>query len=72
VKPPNIMPDEAGKTRLMDFGLVKREGGEITMTVEGQLLGTSAFTRGFAGAICKRVGARRSLYCRARGNCPYP
>jgi WD40 repeat protein/serine/threonine protein kinase len=28
---------------LMDFGLAKREAGEITMTVEGQVLGTPAY-----------------------------
>src|SRR5438067_7602129 len=27
----------------MDFGLAKRETGEITMTVEGQVLGTLAY-----------------------------
>ena len=29
--------------RLMDFGLAKREAGEITMTTEGQVLGTPAY-----------------------------
>ncbi len=29
--------------RLMDFGLAKRDAGEITMTVEGQVLGTPAY-----------------------------
>jgi tRNA A-37 threonylcarbamoyl transferase component Bud32 len=29
--------------RLLDFGLAKRDAGEITMTVEGQLLGTPAY-----------------------------
>ncbi len=29
--------------RLMDFGLAKREAGEITMTIEGQVLGTPAY-----------------------------
>jgi serine/threonine protein kinase len=29
--------------RLMDFGLAKRDTGEVTMTVEGQLLGTPAY-----------------------------
>ncbi len=32
-----------GRPRLMDFGLAKREAGEITMTVEGQVLGTPAY-----------------------------
>jgi tetratricopeptide (TPR) repeat protein/tRNA A-37 threonylcarbamoyl transferase component Bud32 len=29
--------------RLMDFGLAKRDAGEMTMTVEGQVLGTPAY-----------------------------
>src|SRR5581483_4260964 len=29
--------------RLMDFGLAKRDAGEVTMTVEGQVLGTPAY-----------------------------
>jgi serine/threonine protein kinase len=29
--------------RLMDFGLAKRDAGEITMTVDGQVLGTPAY-----------------------------
>src|SRR5206468_2455171 len=29
--------------RLMDFGLAKREAGEITMTMAGQVLGTPAY-----------------------------
>jgi WD40 repeat protein/tRNA A-37 threonylcarbamoyl transferase component Bud32 len=43
VKPSNIMIGEDGKPYVMDFGLAKREAGEITMTVEGQVLGTPAF-----------------------------
>jgi WD40 repeat protein/serine/threonine protein kinase len=29
--------------RIMDFGLAKREAGEVTMTLDGQLLGTPAY-----------------------------
>jgi WD40 repeat protein/tRNA A-37 threonylcarbamoyl transferase component Bud32 len=43
VKPGNIMLDEQGAPRLMDFGLAKREAGDVTMTVEGQVLGTPAY-----------------------------
>jgi serine/threonine protein kinase len=58
VKPSNIMletPDRAEKSsvsnasrwryvpRLMDFGLAKRDDGEMTMTVEGEILGTPAY-----------------------------
>jgi tRNA A-37 threonylcarbamoyl transferase component Bud32 len=43
VKPSNIMVGRDGAAFLMDFGLAKREAGEITMTVEGQVLGTPAY-----------------------------
>jgi ribosomal protein S27E len=43
LKPSNIMIDEAERPFLMDFGLAKREIGEITMTVDGQILGTPAY-----------------------------
>ena len=43
LKPANIMICELGEPHVMDFGLAKREAGEITMTVEGQVLGTPAY-----------------------------
>ncbi len=43
VKPSNIMLDEAGRPFLMDFGLARRDEGEATLTVEGQVLGTPAY-----------------------------
>ena len=56
VKPSNIMLETPGKDgvltgapsrqyvpRLMDFGLAKRDAGDVTMTVEGQVLGTPAY-----------------------------
>jgi tRNA A-37 threonylcarbamoyl transferase component Bud32 len=43
VKPSNIMVAKNDAAFVMDFGLAKREAGEITMTVEGQILGTPAY-----------------------------
>jgi len=43
LKPSNIMLDAEGEPRIMDFGLAKRETGEITMTMEGKILGTPAY-----------------------------
>jgi serine/threonine protein kinase len=43
VKPSNILLDEAGRPFLMDFGLARRDTAEVTMTVEGQVLGTPAY-----------------------------
>jgi WD40 repeat protein/tRNA A-37 threonylcarbamoyl transferase component Bud32/tetratricopeptide (TPR) repeat protein len=43
VKPSNIMITPSGKPVVMDFGLAKRDAGEITVTVDGQILGTPAY-----------------------------
>src|SRR5262245_19856557 len=43
VKPSNVMVGADGRPVVMDFGLAKREAGEVTMTVEGQVLGTPAY-----------------------------
>ncbi|MAD80708.1 MAG: hypothetical protein CMJ50_07690, partial [Planctomycetaceae bacterium] len=43
LKPSNIMMDAEGEPHIVDFGLAKREAGEITMTLEGQILGTPAY-----------------------------
>jgi formylglycine-generating enzyme required for sulfatase activity len=43
LKPGNVMMDMAGQPHLTDFGLAKREAGEMTVTVDGQVLGTPAY-----------------------------
>ncbi|MCI0334505.1 MAG: protein kinase [Planctomycetes bacterium] len=43
LKPSNIMLDRNGEPYVIDFGLARREIGEMTLTVEGQMLGTPAY-----------------------------
>jgi len=43
VKPSNVMMDEDGQPHVMDFGLAKRSAGEITITLDGEVLGTPAY-----------------------------
>ena len=43
LKPSNIMLDDDDQPYIMDFGLAKRDAGEITMTVDGKVLGTPAY-----------------------------
>ncbi len=43
IKPGNILLDAQGEPHLTDFGLARREAGEVTLTLDGQLLGTPAY-----------------------------
>src|SRR5262245_14177229 len=43
LKPANVLIDGQGEPHLTDFGLAKRDGAEITMTVDGRILGTPAY-----------------------------
>jgi serine/threonine protein kinase len=43
LKPANIMMDYDGQPHLMDFGLARRLEGEVTLTLDGQVIGTPAY-----------------------------
>ena len=43
LKPGNIMLDAEGEPHILDFGLAKRDVREVTLTIEGLILGTPAY-----------------------------
>jgi len=63
LKPGNIILDAAGEPHIMDFGLARREAGEVTMTVEGRVLGTPAYMSPNRRRVqpTQRIDARMSI-----------
>jgi WD40 repeat protein len=79
VKPSNVMLDDRGEPRLMDFGLARRDKLDATLTQEGQLLGTPAYmspeqARGEGRAVDRRsdvYGLGAVLYQLLTGETPF-
>ena len=70
LKPGNVLLDAAGTPHVADSGLAKREAGEITVTLDGRVLGTPAYmapehARGDAHAADARAADARAADARA-------
>ena len=60
LKPGNILMDDRGEPHLVDFGLARREVGELTLTVDGNVIGTPAYMSPEQAAGHAHVADRRS------------
>ena len=63
IKPSNIILDRQERAHVMDFGLAKRDTGELTMTSDGRILGTPAYmSPEQAAGPSHQVDARCDIY----------
>ncbi len=63
VKPQNILLDSEGRPHLTDFGLARHDEEHVTVTLDGQILGTPAYMPPEQAAGNRAaVGARSDIY----------
>lgn len=63
IKPSNIIIDRRQRAHVMDFGLAKRDTGDVTMTSDGRVLGTPAYmSPEQAAGTSHEVDARSDIY----------
>lgn len=62
LKPGNVILDAECQPHLTDFGLALREAGEITMTVDGKVLGTPAYMSPEQATDSHHVDRRADVY----------
>ena len=63
LKPSNVLLDEFWQPHILDFGLAKRDAGEISVTIEGQILGTPAYmSPEQAGGGAHKTDRRTDIY----------
>src|SRR5262249_39307911 len=62
IKPSNLILDGGGRLHITDFGLAKRDAGEVTMTFDGHVLGTPAYMAPEQIEGAHRVDGRADVY----------
>lgn len=62
IKPTNLMVDESGIVRILDFGIARHTSGTSSLTADGQMLGTAEFLAPEQAADAQSVDGRSDLY----------